>query len=156
MDLVFIHDDIATERGLVFSPEWYRRRLFPLYERLLQPIKARPGMKTIFVSDGNYAPVADDLIALGFDGLVVNSGMELGPIARRLGPKGFVAGNVSTSILTLGSTEDVRNDVRRCLQDAAPAGGHFLHAGGDLPHNIPADNMKAYFDAAADLGRRFG
>jgi uroporphyrinogen decarboxylase len=60
MEMVFIHDDIATERGLVFSPEWYRRRLFPLYERLLEPVVRRPGAPTVFVSDGNYTDVIDD------------------------------------------------------------------------------------------------
>lgn len=150
VDLIFIHDDIATERGLVFSPEWYRRRLFPLYERLLEPVKARPRLSTVFVSDGNYAPVVDDLAAIGFDGFVVNSGMELGAIARRLGHRVFLAGDVSTTILTLGTPDDVRRDVQRCREEAAPAGGHFLHAGGDLPHNIPLDNMKAYFDAARE------
>jgi uroporphyrinogen-III decarboxylase len=79
--------------------------------------------------------------------------MDLGRVARRLVSRFLVAGNVSTTILTLGSPEDVRREVRRCARDAAPAGGHFLHAGGDLPQNIPVDNMKAYFEAARELHR---
>lgn len=153
-DLIFIHDDIAMERGLVFHPEWYRKRLFPLYEYLLEPVQARPGLKSIFVSDGNYADVVDDLFALGFDGFLINSGMSLGAVAQRLGPRVFLAGNVSTPVLTVGTTADVRQEVRRCIEEARPAGGHFMHAGGDLPHNIPLDNIRAYFDAVAELGGR--
>jgi hypothetical protein len=154
IDLIFMHDDIAMERGLVFRPEWYRERLFPLYEYLLEPLKARPDLKVAFVSDGNYSEVLDDLVALGFDGFVVNSGIDLGMVARRVGKRGFVAGNVSTSVLTLGTPSDVVEEVRRCLEDARPAGGHFIHAGGDLPHNIPLDNIRAYFEAAAELSAR--
>ncbi len=152
IDLIFMHDDIAMERGLVFRPEWYRERLFPLYEYLLEPLKARPYLKIAFVSDGDYTAALDDLIALGFDGFVVNSGIDLATVAQRVGESGFVAGNVSTSILTLGTPSDVVREVKRCLEYARPAGGHFIHAGGDLPHNIPLDNIRAYFDAAAELG----
>ena len=93
-----------------------------------------------------------DLVSLGFDGFVVNSGVDLATVAQRVGKRGFVAGNVNTRILTLGAPSDVVQEVKRCLEDARPAGGHFIHAGGDLPHNIPLDNIRAYFDAAAELG----
>ena len=142
------------ERGLVFSPRWYRERLFPLYERLLEPLKARSDLRIAFVSDGNYTDVVDDLIGLGFHGFVVNSGMSLGDLARRVGRRAFLAGSVNTTVLTLGTPAQVRQEVRRCMEEARPAGGHFIHAGGDLPHNIPLDNSKAYFDAVAELGVR--
>jgi hypothetical protein len=145
---VLMHDDIAMERGLVFHPNWYRRRLFPLYEHILEPLKARPHIKVCFVSDGNYGDVVDDLLALGFDGLVVNGNMDLGALARRHGERIFLTGNVDTRVLTFGTPDDVRREVARSVEEARPAGGHFLHAGGDLPHNIPLDNIKAYFDSA--------
>jgi len=154
IDLVFLHDDIAIERGMVFRPEWYRKRLFPLYERLLEPLKAKPRTKVAFVSDGDYSRVFDDLVALGFDGFVINGCMDLGGIARRFGERIFLAGNVNTVVLTLGSPEDVVKEVRRCLDEAKPAAGYFIHAGGDLPHNIPLDNIRAYFDSVATLGQR--
>jgi len=152
LDLIFIHDDIAMERSLVFRPDWYRRRLFPLYEQLLEPLKARrPGMKVAFVSDGDYTPVLDDLVALGFDGFMINPNMDLGAIARRLGERVFLMGNVNTAVLTFGTPDDVRHAVARCIEAARPCGGHFIRAGGDLPHNIPLDNIRTYFEATGAL-----
>jgi hypothetical protein len=151
LDLLFLHDDIAIERGLVCHPEWYRKRLFPLYERLLEPVRACKGLKVAFVSDGDYTPLIDDLAALGFDGFVLNTAAHLGELAKRLGKRAFLSGNVDTNVLTLGTPDDVRREVQRCLREAEPAGGFILHACGDLPHNIPLANMRAYFAATGRL-----
>ncbi len=154
MDLILIHDDIAMESGLVFRPAWYREHLFPLYEYLLEPVIAQPDLKVAFVSDGYYTAVFDDLVSLGFDGFMINECMDLGDIARRHGERLFLMGNVDTSVLTFGTPEDVWKEVGRTIDEARPAGGHFIRAIGDLPHNIPLDNIRAYFDAAAEIGRR--
>lgn len=154
LDLVMIHDDVALERGLVFRPEWYRERLFPLYEYLLEPIFASDRTRVAFVSDGDYTPLLADLAKMGFHGFLINDNMDLNTIARRLGPDYFLIGNVSTLVLTHGKVEDVRQEVRRCLEEAKPCGGHFIKATRDLPHNIPLANIRAYFDAVEKFGRR--
>jgi uroporphyrinogen decarboxylase len=153
IDLILIHDDIAMQNGPVFRPEWYRKYLFPLYEYLLEPVMDRADLKVAFVSDGYYTPLLGDLASVGFDGFIINECMDLGQIARRYGEELFLIGNVDTSVLTFGTPEDVEREVGRCLEEARPAGGHFLRAVGDLPHNIPLDNIRAYFDSAARLSR---
>jgi uroporphyrinogen-III decarboxylase len=106
-----------------------------------------------FVSDGDYSPLLNDLADLGFDGFVINANMNLAEIARRIGRDHFLIGNVSTSILTFGTPDDVRREVKRCLDDARPCAGHIIKATADLPHNIPLDNIRAYFRAADELSR---
>ena len=153
-DLLMVHDDIAMQHGPVFHPDWYRQRLFPLYEYILEPLKNRKRTKVAFVSDGNYSVLLNDLVALGFDGFLINANMSLGEIARRIGADHFLIGNVDTAILTFGKPEDVVNEVRRCLDEARPCAGHFIKATGDLPHNIPLANIRTYFNAVAELGNR--
>ena len=146
MDLFFMHDDIAIEQGMVFKPEWYRKVLFPLYEYIIEPIKARKDAKLAFVSDGNFSAVLDDLVSIGFDGFVVNSPlMDIEKISKRFGSRIFLAGGINTNVLTLGRPEDVVREVQTCLKKVRSAGGFFLHSGGDLPHNIPIENLRAYF-----------
>lgn len=60
-------------------------------------------------------------------------------------------GNVNTAMLTFGTPDDVRRAVARCIEAARPCGGHFIRAGGDLPHNIPLDNIRTYFEATGAL-----
>ena len=146
MKLFFMHDDIAIEQGMVFNPEWYRKILFPLYEYIIEPIKARKDVKLAFVSDGNFIAVLNDLVTIGFDGFVINSPlMDIEEIAKRFGSRIFLAGGINTNVLTLGRPEDVVREVKTCLKRVRSAGGFFLHSGGDLPHNIPIENMRAYF-----------
>ena len=152
--LIMIHDDVALERGLVFRPDWYRQRLFPLYEELLEPILSHPEIKVAFVSDGDYTPLLDDLVAIGFDGFLINDNMDLGGIARTIGRDHFLIGNVNTLTLTYGTPEQVESEVARCLEEAKPCPGHFIKATRDLPHNIPLANIRAYFDAVDRLGKR--
>ena len=153
-DVMFLHDDVAMERGLVFHPDWYRRRLFPLYEVLLEPLKANRRTRIAFVSDGDYTELLDDLVALGFDGFIINANMNLAEIARRIGRDHFLIGNVSTSILTFGAPEDVRREVKRCLDEGQPCAGHIMKATADLPHNIPLANIREYFAASHELSRQ--
>ncbi len=116
--LVLIHDDIAMQQGMVFHPRWYRQRLFPLYERFLEPLLADPAIRVCFVSDGDYSAVLPDLVALGFHGFLINPNMDLAAIARAYGRDHFLVGNVDTAVLTFGSPED------------APARGGALRRGG--------------------------
>ena len=152
--LILIHDDIAMEEGMVFHPDWYRKRLFPLYERLLEPVWGLPDTKVAFVSDGDYTPVLPDLVSMGFDGFIINDNMDMRTIARDIGQDHFLAGIVRTQVLTLGTREDVVEEVKRCLEDAEPCAGHFIKATRDLPHNIPIENLRTYFQAVNDLGAR--
>ncbi|MHB9033191.1 MAG: uroporphyrinogen decarboxylase family protein [Anaerolineae bacterium] len=146
--LVLIHDDIAMQRGLVFQPAWYRQRLLPLYAYLLEPLLADPDIRVCFVSDGDYSLLLPDLAALGFHGFFINPNMDLGQIARQYGRDHFLVGNVDTAVLTFGDPEAVRKEVQRCCREAAPCAGHFIKAMGDMPHNIPLANMRAYFKAS--------
>ncbi|MHB1357200.1 MAG: uroporphyrinogen decarboxylase family protein [Anaerolineae bacterium] len=145
--LVLIHDDIAMQHGLVFHPDWYRKRLFPLYEQILAPLFSDPAIRVCFVSDGDYSALLPDLEALGFHGFLINPNMNLGKIARTFGRDHFLVGNVDTAILTFGTVDDVQREVARCLDEAQPCAAHFIKAMGDLPQNIPLANMRAYFDA---------
>ena len=156
MNLIFMHDDIAMERGMVFRPEWYRKHLFPLYEYILEPLKSWQDTKIAFVSDGNYSAVLDDLVSVGFDGFVINSpAMDLGEICRRLGNSIFLAGGIDINLLTQGTPDEVIRGIKECFRLIQPAKGFFMHSGGDLPHNIPMDNLQAYFDTVAELGDRY-
>ena len=149
VNLIYMHDDIAMEQGMVFRPEWYRKYIFPLYEYIIEPVKARKDVKLTFVSDGNFSAVLDDLVSLGFDGFVINSPlMDIEEISRRFGSRIFLGGGIDTNVLTMGRPEDVVREVKTCLKKTRSAGGFFLHSGGDLPHNIPIENLRAYFDPA--------
>ena len=79
----------------------------------------------------------------------VNPNMDLAALARAYGRDHFLVGNVDTAVLTFGRPDDIRRHVVQCVETAKPCAGHFIKAMGDLPHNIPLENIRAYFDACA-------
>jgi hypothetical protein len=151
--VLFVHDDVAVTRGLVFSPAWYRREIFPRYERILEPA-FRAGRTVVFVSDGRFEELVDDLFALGIHGVMIDHTNDLAGILARHGSRRSVVGSVDTGTLTRGTPGDVRREVDRAMRLGRPYPGFFLKAAGDVPHNVPLANARAYFAAKMELGSR--
>jgi uroporphyrinogen decarboxylase len=152
LPVFYCHDDLALTRGLVFAPKWYRENIFPHYERIFEPLK-KAGKKIIFVSDGNYTALIDDLIHVGVDGLMVDHFVDIEAVLNRYGGKLLIAGNADIAKLTFGTPEDVRRDVARCMEYGRRYPGYVIKVTGDLPHNIPLANIEAYFAACWEMGK---
>lgn len=141
----FCHDDVAITRGLVFSKQWYIENLFPHYERIFAEIK-KVGKKIIFVSDGNYTELVDDIFATGADGILFDWTFDLDSTLKKYGKNKVLIGNADTQVLTFGTMEDVKKEVMRCVNAGREYPGYIMKCSNDLPHNIPLDNIACYFD----------
>ena len=150
-------EDIAYKNGLMVSPEVLREHFFPRFALATAPLKAA-GIKVILHSDGNIMPVLDDIVAWGLDGINPvdpSAGMDMAEIKQRYAGRLILVGNVGAGhVLEFGTPEQVREDVRRCLREAAPGGGHILQCGdGQVMPDIPLPNLLAYLEEARESGR---
>lgn len=142
---VFVsHDDLALTKGLVFNKEWYQEYIFPFYREIWKPIKEK-GIPLLFVSDGKYYELIDDLVDLGVDGFFIDQNNDLGSIVSKYGGKKVLIGNINTAILTFGRENDIKEEIKRVLKISDGINGYFLKASGELPHNIPISNLRLYF-----------
>ncbi len=139
------HDDLAMTRGPIFHPDWYRENIFPWYPVIWQPLKAA-GKKVIFVSDGAYGPLVSDLVAAGADGFYMEALVNLENMATRY-PDKILVGNTDPRIITFGNPAEVEAEVGRCFRQAGHLPGYIFHPSGDLPHNIPMENLDALIGA---------
>ena len=111
--LVYLHDDIAMTKGLIFRPAWYREYVFPWYRRFVDVCHAA-GKKVLFVSDGNYLPVLDDILATGMDGLAIeSSSMDPAEVMARAGSNRFYLVGVDNRVMDFGTPDDVYAQVRK-------------------------------------------
>jgi len=139
--LITVHDDIAGTRGLILSPDWYRRYALPWYRRLFDTIHAH-GRQALFVSDGDYRAFLPDLLAAGVDGLYVESSSmppdEFLPLAGRA--KLFMI-KTNNQIMDFGTPSQIRAElaVLRKLHQEYP--GMMMYRGGGRP---PAANAEAF------------
>lgn len=147
------HDDLCITRGPVFHPQWYRKYIFPLYPKVLEPVREQ-GVKMIYRGDGNVDEFIDDLAAAGFDGFIVRSETDLARIAEKYGASKVIIGNINTAILTFKGKNEIYEDVKRCVQQAGHCPGYFFHVAGEIPGNVPVDNIFYLFEALQKYGRR--
>jgi len=150
-------EDVACKTGLMVSPDLLREHFFPRFKQVIAPL-AEAGIKVIWHSDGNITDVLDDAVEIGIDGINPvdpSAGMHMGAVRRRYGNSLILVGNVGTShVLSHGTPEEVRADVRRCIRDAGPNGGHLLQSGdGQVMPDTPLENILAYFDEAHRVRR---
>jgi hypothetical protein len=155
MEVFISHDDICMSNGPVFSPGWYRKHIFPYYSWIWEPLKAK-GIPVIFCSDGDVTLVADDVFGAGADGFIFEPYVDLEWMAKRWGGRKVLIGNADTRLLTGGTPEDAAREAERCVRTCGHLPGYFLNAGGQLPHTIPWENLKAYLDACRRMRRLAG
>jgi uroporphyrinogen decarboxylase len=66
-----------------------------------------------------------------------------------------VMGNVQTGLFYDGTKQDMEEDIRRCIDTAAPHSHFILASGCEIPRNSTVDRIDHYFEYARAYGREF-
>ena len=152
-DVVMIHDDIVWISGPFTNPSWYRKYVFPNYEKLFEPLH-KAGKKILYTSDGTYTQFADDIAACGINGFVMEPTTDMEYIAKRFGKTHCFVGNADCRILTFGSKEDIRREVERCVNIGREYPGFVMAVGNHIPSNVPVDHAIYYNECYESLAYR--
>jgi len=147
------HDDICWTSGAVFSPDWYRKAIFPRLKKLLEPL-FKAGKKIIFTSDGNYTEFFDDIVDSGAHMLVMEPSCDMQLFADKYGKTHGFVGNADTTILLSGTKRDIYNEVNRCMNIGKKYPGFIIAVGNHIPPNTPVDNALYYNEAYFKLRGR--
>lgn len=147
------HDDMVWSQGAIFRPDWYRKHIFPRYRRLWS-ILHDAGIPVLFCSDGNFTEFVDDLAEAGADGFIFEPLTSLECIVEKYGQSKVIIGNADTRILTFGTRDDIRREVKRCLDLGRGCPGFFMAVGNHMPPNIPLDNALYYLECMREMSAR--
>ncbi len=80
--------------------------------------------------------------------------MDLGEVKARFGDRICLIGNVDCRyILPYGGEEDVRKDVRRCIDAAGEGGGLILTSSNTIHTNVKVENVFTMVDEARKYGK---
>ena len=158
VDIIKIGDDLGTQDRLMISPEMYREILKPIHADFIQFIKERTKAKIFFHSDGDVFQLIDDLIEIGVDILnpIQTSAGKMSDLAglkKRYGKNLVLCGGIDTQhVLTHGTSETVREEVRRVMQILGSGGGYMLAAVHTVMNDVPPENVLAMVDAVQEFG----
>jgi uroporphyrinogen decarboxylase len=153
-------DDLASQNRCLVSRELYRKLLKPRHTHLFSFIKqrARVPVKVFYHSCGAVAPLIPDLIEAGIDILnpvqVSAAGMDTAELKKQFGKElTFYGGGVDTQeVLPRGTQQQVRDEVRRRIDDLAPGGGFIFNTVHNIQADVPPGNIVAMWEALQEYG----
>jgi len=158
VDLFFFGNDFGSQRGLLCSPEMWRR-FFKPYLKQLVDLGHRYGAKTALHSCGDIHEIIPDLIDIGLDALnpiqVNADNMDPAVLKKEYGRDLVFWGAIDENIiLSTGREQDVRRETRRMIDLLGADGRYIVAASHDyLLPEVPAANICAMYDEAKQYSK---
>lgn len=151
--IIYSHDDIVWTAGAFLRPAWYREYIFPNLNKLYAPLRDS-GKKILWVCDGNYTEFIEDIVALGVHGFFYEPLTDLRALVQRCGQTHVLIGGADTRVLLSGTREQIRAEVKRCLDLGRACPGYFMGVSNMIPANTPVQNALYYYEAYQELSKR--
>lgn len=155
VDCVQVSDDWGGTNGLLISPEQFREFFIPYFKRLVQAVKAYE-LPFIMHNDGQIWDVLDDLADCGINGLHPverAAGMDLKKVKDTYKGRITPIGNVNNKVtMESASSDDVKNEVLECLNEAASGGGYIISTDHSIHDNIPTENVLCLIKTVKQYG----
>ena len=156
VDVLRLGDDIGTQRGLLMSPETWRRWLKPGLARVIAVARAvNPALPVKYHTDGNARDVIADLCEVGVTILnpVQPECLDQAALKREFGDRLAFWGCISVqSTLPFGTPEEVRGTVREVIETVGSGGGLVLGPTHSVGDDVPWENVLALYEAAEEYG----
>lgn len=151
--ILYSHDDLCSRQGPIFSPNFYRKYIFPWYKKLWAPVK-KAGIKIWFVSDGNINEIIDDIFEAGADGVWMECYTDLGRIVDKWGDKKFIMGGLDGRVLMWGSKREIWAEVERVSKIVRDCPGYFYNNPHHITWDLSIENVFEYFKAVKEFRKR--
>jgi uroporphyrinogen decarboxylase len=148
IDAIGMSEDYGSQKSLLISPKQWREFVKPRLARLVGRIRGA-GKHAYIHSCGHVLPVIGDLVEIGVTMLqpIQPEAMDIFEVKRRFGKDLCLLGGISTQqTLHHGSVEDVKREVRACLERMAADGGYVMAPAKPILPGVPFENATALID----------
>src|SRR5680860_429862 len=144
IDGVYTGDDVGTQRGMIMSPETWRKFFRGRYKKLWGVYKAE-GIPVFHHSCGNLIDIIPDLIDIGLDVLspIQPEAMDPAFLSERFGKQLTFFGGISTQkTLPFGCPEDVRREIIDRIKVLGRHNGYIVSPSHEVTSDCRDDNFK--------------
>ena len=156
-DILSTSDDIGTQRGMLVSPELYRKWLKPRMAEVARAAKeVNPDIIILYHTCGDVYPIIGDLVEVGVDVLepVQPECMDPELVKEEYGDRLAFWGTIGTqNTMPFCSPSEVRDVVRRRIATVGKGGGLVISPSQRIEPEVPWENIAAFFDAVEEYGR---
>lgn len=150
-DVLLVCSDWAYNSGPIASPALIREFWIPQI-RAVADLCHKNNVFLVKHTDGNIMKIADDFVNMGIDGyqgIEPNAGMSLAEMKNLYGDKILFMGNVDCGrTLPFGTPEEVIEETKQCIKDAAHGGGYILSSCNTIHKAVPIKNYFAMIETA--------
>jgi len=157
VDILRIGDDIATQNGLLVSPQMYRERIKPFHAGVIAAAQqVAPALPVKYHSDGSLTPLVPDLIDIGVTILnpVQPECMDLAAIRREYGRYLTLWGCMPCqSIVPHGGRNEMVAHLDFLMREIAPGGGLVVKFTNYLETDRSLANLRTFFETFWEIGR---
>ena len=156
VDLLALDDDVGMPGTMIIGPVTWRRFFKPRMAAIIQAARAiRPGLRVLYHSDGNFAPIVGDLIEIGVNAInpLEPEHMDAAQIRRQFGPRLALWGTIGRqTTFSFAKPEEIRREVRERIETLGRAGLILCPAYDIDEPDIPWANIAAFLDAVETYG----
>ena len=154
IDIVRADEDVGSQDSMLISPDMWRRWYKPVWGKCIDICK-RNGSRVWLHSCGCCRDIVPDFIELGVDILnpippYVNGSDPSDMKATFGGQLSFDGGVDQINSLTLGTSEDVRQEVIQRLVGMSPGGGYIIGPSQVFNSDMSFENIIAFFETILD------
>ena len=153
IDIVLFGDDLGGQQGPLISPEAYREFYKPYHKIMWAKAKELADVKVQLHCCGGIYELLDDLIEAGLDAVnpvqISCRGMDPVRLKEEFGERiTFWGGGCDTQrILPMGSTNEVRDNVKELCSIFGPGGGFVFQQVHNILANVPPENIVAMMES---------
>lgn len=149
-DIICISNPVANAQCIKY--EHYKEFSHPYTKRMFGEIKDYKDVKVMFHTCGNWNDRFDLVTEENVDILHVDK-VDLAKLKKNFGSKITIMGNVKTvDTLLQGTPQQVEEEAKACIDEAAAGGGFFLSGDCTVPLDTPIDNIRALVDTGLNYG----
>ena len=158
IDMLHTSDDVATQRGMMMSPDAWRRWFKPRLGAVIAAARERnPNLHVWYHSDGDCRAIIPDLVEIGVTVLnpVQPECMDPAWVKREYGKHLAFWGTIGTqTTLPFGTAAEVRETVKRMIEIVGEGGGLFIAPTHVIEPDVPWENIEALYYACDEFGGR--
>lgn len=153
VDVVFLGDDVGTQRGMMMAIPFWREHLKPRLAKVIAEVRRHETKHTwlAYHSDGDVTPIVEELIEIGVELLnpVQPECMDVFELASRFSGRLGYWGMIGTqTTMPFGTPDDVRQTVRNLRRLAMLGEQVVLAPTHVIEPDVPWENLKVLADEA--------
>lgn len=154
IDIVYFYDDIASQEGLLISPEMYEKYIQPFHQKIIDTA-ADAGKPVMMHSCGSVYPMIERFIDMGL--AILN---PIQPGARDMNPEKLAnhfAGRIAfhggidiQSFLPAATPQQIREKVDYTSKILGKSGGYIMAGSHHIQADTAIENILAMYEVSID------